>query len=54
MSELQSGAYTNINTCIAIMLSCKDSMYVEMITFVGHVHLENLTTIKKGYTTMRT
>jgi len=23
----------NINTCIAIMLSCKDSLYVEMITF---------------------
>ena len=29
-------------------------MYVEMITFVGHIHLEILTTIKKmGYTTMR-
>lgn len=39
----------NINTCIAIILSCKDSMYVEMIKFVGHIHLENLIyTIKKG------
>jgi hypothetical protein len=29
-------------------------MYVEMIKFVGHIHLENLIyTIKKGYTTMR-